>query len=189
MATNKMNLFPKNSKAHVQLLCNFFPKNRRGDTLFSLYWFAILMIVAGGIVGMVFVFYGNPYDIREIESNLLVDKLASCVSYAGRINGNLILNGEIQNTNVLDNCHLNLSDEYFYEITFYKVGDVANPFLDYFLKTSGGNLNLAASCEISDEDFSNLPTCINRSFYSLDNANNQYIIKILTAVKKTEQNV
>lgn len=184
MVTNKM----INKKSYVQSL-SAFPRNRNGDTLFSLYWFAILMIVAGGIVGMVFVFYGDSYDIREIEANLLLDKLASCVSYGGKISGNLILNGQIQSTDVLENCHLNLSEEYFYEITFYKVKDIANPFLDYFLKTQGGNLNLGASCEIREEDFSKLPTCVQRSFYSLDNADNQYIIEILTAVKKTEQNV
>ncbi|MCK9568297.1 hypothetical protein M0R72_05090 [Candidatus Pacearchaeota archaeon] len=175
----------QNKKLYFPSLYDFFPKNRKGDTMFSLYWFAILLIVAGGIILMVFVFYGNPYDVREIEANLLVDKIATCVSYGGKINSSLISDGKVQSIDTLDNCHLNLSEEYFYEITFYKVEDMVNPFL----KTQGGNLNLAASCAITDEDSSNLPKCINRSFYSIDNANNQYIIEILTAIKKTEQNV
>jgi len=177
MVTNKMN-----KKNYANLFYNFLIKNRKGDTMFSLYWFAILMIVAGGIVGMVFVFYGTSYDVREIEGNLLIDKIATCVSYGGKINSSLISDGKVQNISRLDNCHLNLSEEYFYEITFYKVEDMINPFLN----TQKGNLNLAASCAITDEDSSNLPKCINRSFYSIDNANNQYIIQILTAVKKTE---
>ena len=41
--------------------------NRRGEKYLSVYWFVILAIVAGGIIAMVFVFYGKPYDIREIE--------------------------------------------------------------------------------------------------------------------------
>jgi len=167
---------------------NFF-RNRKGDKMLSLYWFVILMIVAGGIYGMVYVFYGSPYDVREIEANLLVDKIASCISYAGKINENLILNGEKKENNFLENCHLNFGSEeeqeYFSEITFYKVDDMEN----YFFKISKGNLNLLASCEIQKEkEQSILPKCVEKSFYSLDNSGNQYIIQILVSVKKIEQN-
>jgi hypothetical protein len=165
-------------------------RNKKGDKLLSMYWFVILMIVAGGIVGMVYVFYGNPYDVRDIEANLLGDKIADCISYAGRINENLISYGKSVNPNFLKSCHLNFGpeeNEFFYEVTFYKVADMSNPFLDYFLKLNGGNLNLAAGCEIQEKS-ENLPKCTENSFYSLDNSDNQYIIKILTAVKKTEQN-
>ncbi len=50
-------------------------KNKRGDKILSLYWFAVLIIVAGGIFGMVYVFYGSPYDVREIEANVLLNKI------------------------------------------------------------------------------------------------------------------
>jgi hypothetical protein len=162
--------------------------NKKGELL-SLYWFLILMIVAGGVVGMVYLFYGTPYDVRDIETNLLIDKIANCISYGGRINEGLILNGEKKEFYFIENCHLNFGEEeteFFSEITFYKVEDMEN----YFLKTSFGNLNLLASCEIQeDKEYKNLPRCAKKSFYSLDNLNNQYIIEILSVVKKSEQNV
>ena len=46
-----------------------------GDKIISVYWFAIIFIVATGIVYMVLSFYGKPYDIREIEVDLLTDKI------------------------------------------------------------------------------------------------------------------
>ena len=73
---------------------NLFPKDRKGDKIISVYWFAILVIVAVGIFGMVYVFYGSPYDVREIEANALLNQVADCVSYAGKINTGLISNGK-----------------------------------------------------------------------------------------------
>lgn len=55
-------------------------KNKRGDEVLTLYWFAIITIFAGGIFGMVYLFYGAPYDIRQIESTLIMNKVADCVS-------------------------------------------------------------------------------------------------------------
>ena len=56
------------------------------EKLMSVYWFVILFLVAGGVYSMVNVFYGHPYDVREVESNLLSQKIADCVSYGGIIN-------------------------------------------------------------------------------------------------------
>jgi hypothetical protein len=83
---------------------------------------------------------------------------------------------------------LNISDEYFYKISIYKVEDLENPFIDYFLQKAGGNLNLEVSYAINEYS-ENLPVGVEESFYSLDNLNNQYLIKILAIVRKTEQNV
>jgi hypothetical protein len=151
-----------------------------------MYWLAILFIAAGGIVGMVLIFYGNPYDIRDIESSLLVDKIADCVSYGGKINNLIITEGEIGEFS-FSNCHLNFSSEeseYFYKISIYKVENLEN----YFFETRGGNLNLEASYAINEYS-ENLPVGTEKSFYSLDNVGNQYIIKILGVIRKTKQNV
>ncbi len=166
----------------------FLDKRGGGEEIISFYLIAMVFVAAGGLAGMVFIFAGSPYDIREIEATLLIDKIADCISYGGRINESFILNNKIQNTN-LDNCHLNFGEEeeeFFYEIVFYKIEDLENSFMEI----QGGNLNLAASCKVQEEYISDvLPKCVEKSFYSLDNLDNQYIIKILTAVNKIEKNV
>ena len=168
------------------MVTNNFFKNKKGEEVLSLYWFLILTITAGGIIGMIFVFYGSPYDIRDIEANLLIDKIADCVSYNGVINESIIFDGELKEID-FSSCHLNFSpeeDEYFYKISFYKLEDLE----DVFFQGNDGNLNLEASCAI-EQDSDKLPGCVEKSFYSLDNLGNQYLIKILVAIRKIEKNV
>ena len=170
-------------------------KNKKGDKIISVYWFAILVIVAAGIFGMVYIFYGTPYDVREIEANILTNQIADCVSYAGRINANLILDGQANSMtgeNFLKMCPLNFkSDEweeeqYYLEVKFYNLSGLDNPVLN----VQAGNNNWLADCVIQEKQKQEkLPQCIRKSFYSLDDANNQYIIKILGVVRKSEKNV
>lgn len=163
-----------------------FLNKRGGEEIMVLYLIAMVFVVAGGLAGMVLIFAGSPYDIREIEATLLMEKIADCISYGGRINENFILNGTAQNTN-LDICHLNFEgeeEEFFYRINFYELNNLDNSFMEI----RGGNLNLEASYSINEYS-ENLPKGAEKSFYSLDDSDNQYIIKILTVVKKFEQNV
>ena len=59
--------------------------NKKGDKLISVYWFAVLFIVAAAIVYMVHAFYGKPYDVRPIEADILISKIARCLSETGHI--------------------------------------------------------------------------------------------------------
>ena len=168
--------------------------NKRGDKILSIYWFAVLVIVAGGIFAMVYIFYGAPYDVREIEANLLINKIADCVSYAGRINANLISGGKFNQTSGADflrECHLVFSsgeweeEQYYTEINFYKLEDLKNPVLNI----NAGNNKWGIYCAIQEKkEEEKLTKCVKKSFYSLDELNNQYIIKILAVVAKTEKN-
>lgn len=169
---------------------------RGAEKYLSPFWFAIIVIVAGGIFAMVYVFYGTPYDIRNIEANVLLNNVADCVSYAGRINTNLISNGtavfDKSGAFFLNDCHINfdttewLEQQYYTEINFYKTDNLNNPILDI----KAGNINWLADCAIQENGTQQaLPQCVKESFYSLDNDNNQYIIKILTIVRKSEKNV
>jgi len=89
--------------------------DKRGtDKILSLYWFAILVIIAGGVAGMVYFFYDSPYDVREIEANLMIDRIADCLSSQGRINSEIIQNGNFDSNfkeSFLEKCHLNLNVE------------------------------------------------------------------------------
>ncbi len=169
--------------------------NKRGDKILSIYWFAILTLVAGGIFAMVYVFYGTPYDIREIEASILSERAADCISYAGRINSNLISDGKFNARNgsdFLNECHLNFnSDEwqeqqYYMEISFYNLENMNSPALN--INAGNNNWLSLSNCALKKDD-KRLAQCDNSRFYSLDNLNNQYIIKILTVVRKSEKNV
>jgi len=170
-------------------------KNKRADKIISVYWFAVLIIVAAGIFGMVYVFYGSPYDVREIEANVLGNQIADCVSYGGRITPNLILNGQgnpMTGASFLSMCHLNFQtteweeEQYYIQVEIYKLEDMNTPFLEI----SAGNNKWLSSCSLqADKSLEKLAKCVRKSFYSVDDSNNQYIIKILSVVRKTEKNV
>jgi len=174
---------------------SFFNNKRGGEKYLSVYWFLVLVLVAGGVIGMVTVYYGSPYDIREIEGTVLINKIADCVSYEGRIDKSFISNGIFYPANEQDflkACHLNLSStewteqQYYFQVDFYKLSDLTKSVLNI----SSGNKNYISFCALQKQGITRtLPTCVEKSFYSLDDLGNEYIIKILTAVRKSEKNV
>lgn len=166
------------------------------DKIISVYWFGILIIVAGGIFAMVYTFYHHPYDVRELEANIMINKIADCLSSEGKINLNILDDTEkflLNNDNFLEICNVNFDVEkkwedepqYYVEINFYKPGDTDNPIFEI----SNGNKNLISSCIIQNEEYEKLARCVEKRFYSLTENNNQYLIKILSIIRKSEKNV
>jgi hypothetical protein len=163
------------------------------DKILSVYWFAILFIVAAAIVYMAVLFYGEPYEIRNIEANIMVNQIADCLSSGGYLNkkiiddeGKFLLN----NSNFLNICHLDFNvedfkgwknDQYYVEIDISEVGKLDNSF-----KITNGNINLRENCNEEGKFF---PVCVERNFYTSNKNKNQYMIKILSIVRKTEKNV
>lgn len=86
--------------------------NKKGtEKMTAVYWFAILLIVAGAIAYMVFVFYGRPYSVKQVEAEILTNQIANCLAEGGYLKGDIVkdLNGE----NLLERCNLNFDVEDF----------------------------------------------------------------------------
>lgn len=151
------------------------------EQLLSIYWFLILIIIAGGIFGMVYVFYSYPYDFRDVEARTLSNQVADCIAEGGQ------LKVDLNNFDILKSCNLNFNDEtyqdqdiqYYVQIGLYDLtGNKIN-------EISAGNSNFIADCAIQEENsYKRLVTCSERSFY----VSNNNIIKILSIVRKTEKN-
>ena len=147
---------------------------------------------------MVYLFYGAPYDVREIEVNIFSNKLADCISRNGMMNSELVVGGVFnEEFDFLNSCSFNFNTEekdwegvpqYFFEVGIYEI-----PYVDdYAFIKSEGNINWKESCFIKDdkgEDYEKLPKCLEKRFYSVGENNEQYLIKILSAVGKSEKNV
>ena len=172
---------------------SFFSKNHRGtDKIISVYWFVILFVVAGAVVYMAGVFYGNPYDVREVEANVLINKIADCIAEGGKLKAKIIDDQRkflLNNDTFLGVCSLNFNvedfkgwkdDQHYVEISFYDF-DAGNELILNFIKK--GNINLKGFCERKEKN------CVERSFYVLDKKGKSYEIKILVVVRKTEKNV
>lgn len=163
--------------------------NKRGDKIISVYWFVILFIVAASIVYMVNAFYGKPYDVREIEADILTSKIARCISEAGYIKEGVL--EESFKENFMDICELNFQvediygwreqEQYYLMLEFFKLNQMEEIFSSEY-----GNKNLKDFCGFDEKNF---PVCLERSFYSLDKNGDQYKINLVSVVRKTDKNV
>jgi hypothetical protein len=182
---------------------NDIMRNKRGaDKVLSVYWFVVLVLISGGVFAMAYSFYGVPYDIREVESEILADKTADCISYGGIINAGLIDNGVLNNTfedNFQEECNLDFNPtsewkemQYFVSIEFYNISDDTGNVDKINFEIKKGNINLISDCSIKtqkDKDYERMVKCTEKRLYSVDNYNHQYLIKILSGVRKSEKNV
>lgn len=165
------------------------------NKLISVYWFVILTLIAGGVIAMVSVFYSSPYDVREVEAEILALKVADCISPVGVLDPRLVSAGgwrpEFQD-NFLSRCTLNFDPrgefdfgQYYVGIEFYQLKNLKDPAFEVF----GGNQNWVKDCEIEDIESKKLVKCVDKSFFSRDNSGGVYLVKILSIVRNTEKNV
>jgi hypothetical protein len=166
-------------------------KEKRGaEKTISIYWFAILIIVAGAVVYMVVSVYGQPYDVRQIESDILANNIADCISEGGYLKEK-VLNDASFKENFLKQCNLNFDvpdfpkskGEYYAQVNFYdfNTGNKIN------FEVTDGNLNLKQFCELKGKTN---PTCSQKSFYVIiDKSQQSYRIDIISIVNKADKNV
>jgi len=138
-------------------------KNKKAEKYLSMYWFAILIIVAVGISLIIWIFYGKPFDVRNAESEILISKIADCISIDNQ------LNPEITNENFSDKCHLIIDDDYYIEIEN--------------LGIKKGNFNLKEYCSIPQPSIS----CVKRGVY-LSKQEQTGWIDIFVIIDKTDKN-
>jgi hypothetical protein len=166
-------------------------KNKCGaDKIISVYWFAVLFITAGGVVYMAAVFYGTPYDVREVESGIMINQVADCIASGGILKPEW---NDLTSEAIISLCHLNFAtedtngwnnDQYYLEINYYDF-DINNGVNKDSAKNkvSSGNLQLKDFCLAVE----NNPLCIKKSFYVLEGSSPK-LIEIKSVVRKTEKN-
>ena len=155
----------------------------------SVYWFAILVIVAVAVVYMVVSVYGKPYDIRGAESEILSSIIADCLSYGGYLKEKTIGDNSFKE-NFLERCDLNLETpdfpgtlgEYYLGVIFYDFE--TGKKIDFGI--SEGNVNLKQYCEIEGET---QPVCSQKSFYVIDKEQKSYKVSIVSVINKVNKNV
>lgn len=175
--------------------------NNGGSKVLSVYWFIILVIIAGGIFGMVYSFYHHPYDVRELEAHTMANQIADCLSYQGKLNSKLVNATGFSSSfseNFMKECSLNFETEdfeswakegqYYLEINFY---NATNQEESVFTVVKG-NQEIAASCAIQEEEeYKREAKCLENEFFAISPKQNNklYLIKVLSAVKKVEKNI
>lgn len=164
--------------------------NKKGaEKIISVYWFTVLFIVAAAVVYMTATFYGEPYDVRKIEANILANHVADCLAEGGYLKENVLK--EDFKTNFLKNCGMTFDvedyqgwndDQYFVNVSIYNFKSES-----ILTEILSGNINLKGYC---NQEGKTLPVCIEKSFYALNKEGNpEYKITILSVVSKIEKNI
>ena len=172
-------------------------KNKKADgKIISVYWFVVLVIVAGGIVLMVNLYYNSPYDVREIEADLLSEKVANCIYFSRELNSELISGKGVFKEEFKDHfaekCSLNLEATGQWEKTQYYIEVKLYDYLnekDVLFEMSEGNVNVKSDCDLEQKKYDNLVVCAKKDFYEKRKGDSLYLIKTISVVRKTEQNV
>ncbi|MCR4327356.1 MAG: hypothetical protein NUV46_02125 [Nanoarchaeota archaeon] len=167
---------------------------KKGEKLISVYWFTILVIVAVGIVLMVNSYYGNSYDVREVEAEILSEKVANCIYFGGKVHPLLLtpqgVFREDFRDNFMERCSLNFDVQSEFTPIPYYVGVQFLTFEDSrtFFKFSVGNNNYKSDCEIKLGGSEKLAKCVEKEFYMKTSSEKIYLVKILSIVGKTNEN-
>ena len=171
---------------------------RGADRIVSIYWFAILFIVAAAIVYMAGLFYGTPYDVRQIEQRILENRISDCLVKGGYLRED-VFSSEFSN-NFLEKCFLNFNTEdvygwnesgqYYIEIEIFEFNwqNVESPERVFNLVEGNQNLKILRETlaeNTEDYDAENL----SRSFYALDREENSYLVEVIALIGKNEKNV
>lgn len=155
----------------------------------SIYWFAILLIVAVAIVYMVSSFYGESYDIREMEADALVYQVSNCLI------PNLYLEESyFTSEDFLSSCKITLNVEDYgtwkNEEQFF-VSVLVSDFLDgsVIFSSQEGNVNLNDFCSLQKSGHEKkLPYCLDRKIYSVSESGKQYFVNVHVVIDKGEKN-
>ncbi|MEA3329164.1 MAG: hypothetical protein U9Q06_00280, partial [Nanoarchaeota archaeon] len=64
--------------------------NRRGEKYLSIWMFAVWMVVGVAVVAGFTMFFSDAFDVREIDSKIMLDKVEDCVQNSGILNDELL---------------------------------------------------------------------------------------------------
>ena len=153
-----------------------------------------ILIVAVGIVLMVNAYYENSYDVREVEAQILSDKVADCIYFGGEVNPLLFTTQGVFREDFRDffmqRCSLNFSVKgefsripYYIEVRFFPLESEKEVF-----NITHGNKNFKPDCGIDVAGDEKLAKCSEKDFYMRADSGNVYLVKVLSIVAKTNEN-
>lgn len=163
-------------------------KNKKAGTrLLSFYWLIIFVIISIGIVSATVIFYGDPFDVRQVESRILSDKIIECIIEDGQLKQDVWDGLNRDGTNLQEICNLDFQKQGYDLPQFYVEVKVSNEEGKEVIYDEGGLGRYKAFCVA---DTRNYPICHKEKLFVLDQVNNEFTeVNIFTSVAKTKQNV
>ena len=148
--------------------------------LLSLWWFFVLVIVTGAAIAGVLIVKGEPIDVRVLENEIIINKVANCLITDSRIVQQQLFPSDSD----LLNCGFNkwVADKgssYFLKI------QLLNSSYAEVRNQSYWNNAIEKDCEIfaSVKTAENYPICSNKKFSAINETGGNMAIKITAGSK------
>jgi hypothetical protein len=145
--------------------------NIKAEKLLSIWWFFVLGVIAGGIVIGVLIYSSADISIKEVEANVLSERIISCLIDDGYLKED-IFKSEF---NIFDFCNLNSdvfgkASNFYFSVSIYDSGSLIFNFVN-------GSSSFEKDCQIQGEvKAKHFPRCSEKQEIVLFNDKNMKLI-------------
>ena len=118
---------------------------KAGEKMLSLWWFFVIVFISIGIVAGVLIFYAAEVNVKEVEANILAEKIMRCLNDYGNLQDGFMN----EDFDVFNRCGLaknvfNPDSDFYFKIEAYnESGQLIRGRID------GGNAAYEKDCFIS----------------------------------------
>lgn len=163
---------------------------KAGEKYLSIWWFFVLIVIAGGLVAGVLI-NSKDTSIKEIEADILATRLADCIVKNGWLDS-----GILEKTfDVFEKCYLSKeaieSGKYYLALEAYEFGkcEINKDKLECKDGLTSGFYSFGASsfeiqCKINGKTY---PKCSEKYIYVLDEENGRQRKLILRVIAGSNQ--
>ncbi len=122
---------------------------RGGEKLLSIWWFFVIAIVGLGITAGVLIYHSSDVDVREIEADVLYEKIVNCIVEQGFLIDD-ILKEDFNVSDFFEECELN--EEIFEDGSYFYFNiQIFNESYDLIKEIKGGDFSFEKDCRIQEE--------------------------------------
>lgn len=102
------------------------PMNKKaGEKLLSIWWIFVLLVIGGGILIGVILYYSTDINIKGIEAEILTERIINCITDNGYLKAEVLAD----NFNITEKCRLDtevfsMGSNFYFNLSVYKDKDL-----------------------------------------------------------------
>jgi hypothetical protein len=146
--------------------------------LLSLWWFFVLVVVAGAAIGGVLIVKGQPVDVRVLENDIIINKIAECLITNSHINQTELFKADILKCGFSKKME-DAGAPYFLKIELLNSSD------SLIIPQTYWNTNLELDCKIftAVKTAESYPICSNKRYNVINETGGNMAIRITAGSK------
>ncbi len=146
--------------------------------LLSLWWFFVLVVVAGAAIAGVLIVKGEPVDVRMLENDVIINKVAQCLIVNSQIDQEELFSKDILACGFSDKLAKDGSS-YFLKI------ELINQSESVINSQSYWNTALEVECQVlaAVKTAESFPICFNKKFSVINETGGSMALRITAGSK------